>query len=177
MAASGADLPSVLVLMGVSGSGKTTVGKLVADKLGWTYEEGDDFHPESNVEKMHAGHPLTDEDRWPWLHAIAQEIDRLRAKGESAVLTCSALKRAYRDIIVGARPDVRLVYLKGSRELIGARIAARKHHFMPPELLDSQFAALEEPAADEHALTVSVEPPPEEIAAAILAKLGQPGNT
>jgi carbohydrate kinase (thermoresistant glucokinase family) len=171
MAAAEPALPSVLVLMGVSGCGKSTVGKLLAKKLGWRYEEGDSFHPKSNVEKMHAGHPLTDEDRRPWLEAIAHEIDRVRAAEEHVVLTCSALKRRYRDIIIGARPDVRLVYLQGSRELIGARIAKRKDHFMPAALLDSQFAALEEPTADERALTVSVAPSPDEIVANIRSKL------
>jgi carbohydrate kinase (thermoresistant glucokinase family) len=163
--------PSVLVLMGVSGCGKSTVGKLLAQQLGGRYEEGDSFHPESNVEKMRAGHPLTDEDRGPWLEAIATEIDRIRAEGAHIVLGCSALKRRYRDVIAGGRADVRIVYLKGSRELIGERIARRKHHYMPASLLDSQFAALEEPTPDEHAITVSVAPEPEEIVADILSKL------
>ncbi len=142
--------PVVVVVMGVSGSGKTTVAAALAARMGWAYQEGDDLHPQANVDKMHGGTPLTDEDRWPWLRRIASVIDAWRASGRSGVLSCSALKRAYRDIIVGARPDVVLVYLRGSKELIGYRIAARHEHFMPTALLDSQFATLEEPTADEH---------------------------
>jgi carbohydrate kinase (thermoresistant glucokinase family) len=106
---------TVAVVMGVSGSGKTTIASGVAQRLGWRLLEGDAFHPPANVAKMHAGTPLTDEDRWPWLHAIATEIDAVRARGESALVACSALKRAYRDILIGNRPDVRLVYLDGRR--------------------------------------------------------------
>ena len=112
---------------------------------------------------MHAGTPLTDEDRWPWLRAIAHEIDAMRARGEPAVVACSALKRAYRDILIGDRTDVVLVYLQGSKALIAERIAARKGHFMPPALLDSQFATLEEPGEDEHPIVVSIAPPPDAI--------------
>ncbi len=154
---------TVAVLMGVSGSGKTTIAKGVAEREGWRMVEGDDFHPPANVAKMHAGIPLTDEDRWPWLHAIADEIDAIRTRGESAVVTSSALKRAYRDILIDHRPDVVLVYLKGSKDLIAKRIAARTGHFMPPSLLDSQFATLEEPGPDEHPVVVSIEPPPDAI--------------
>ena len=136
-------VPRALIVMGVSGSGKSTIGKALAERLGWTYEDGDDFHPPSNVAKMSAGQPLTDDDRWPWLRAIAAEIDRVAADGGHAVIACSALKRAYRDILVHGRDDVRIVYLDGSRELIAERMAARKNHFMPPGLLDSQFATLE----------------------------------
>ncbi len=139
------DFPSVVVVMGVSGSGKTTVASLLAGRLGWEFEDGDDFHPAANVEKMQSGSPLTDEDRWPWLAAIAAWIDKVRAEGRHGVVTCSGLKRAYRDVLVGGRPDVRLVYLKGDRELIGRRMAARHGHFMPTSLLDSQFRTLEEP--------------------------------
>src|SRR5262245_8503336 len=132
---------TIAVMMGVSGSGKTTIARSVAQRLGWRLVEGDDFHPPANVAKMRAGTPLTDEDRWPWLRAIAAEIDAVRARGEPAVVACSALKRAYRDILIGARPDVVLVYLQGSKPLIAERLAARKGHFMPATLLDSQFAA------------------------------------
>jgi gluconokinase len=162
---------TVAVMMGVSGSGKTTIAEGVAKREGWRLVEGDDFHPAANVAKMKSGTPLTDEDRWPWLRAIAQEIDAIRGRGESAVVTSSALKRAYRDILIAGRPDVFLVYLKGSRELIGQRMAARKGHFMPPALLDSQFATLQEPAADEHPIVVSIEPSPDEIVADVLRKL------
>ena len=166
------DIPSVIVVMGVSGSGKSTVASMLAHRLRWTYEDGDWFHPEANVEKMHHGEPLTDEDRWPWLRAIAAWIDNTRKAGTHGVVACSALKRAYRDILVGARRDVRLVFLKGDRELIGRRIAARDDHFMPAALLDSQFAALEEPAADERPIVVSIAPHPREIVDDIVNALG-----
>ena len=133
--------------------------------------EGDKLHPPANVAKMQSGTPLTDEDRWPWLRAIAREIDAMRARGESAVVACSALKRAYRDILIGDRPDVVLVYLQGSKELIAGRMAARKNHFMPPALLDSQFATLEEPGDDEHPIVVSIEPPPDAIVDEVVRKL------
>lgn len=153
----------IIVMMGVSGSGKTTIARGVAERLGWKLVEGDSFHPPANVAKMAAGTPLTDEDRWPWLRAIAHEIDAMRAQGVSAVVACSALKRAYRAILLGDRPDVMLVYLQGSQQLIAGRLVARKGHFMPPALLDSQFATLEEPGADEHPIVVSIAPAPEAI--------------
>ena len=162
---------TVAVMMGVSGSGKTTIAEGVAKREGWRLVEGDDFHPPANVAKMKSGTPLMDEDRWPWLRAIAHEIDAIRARGESAVVTSSALKRVYRDILIGDRPDVALVYLKGSRQLIGRRMASRKGHFMPPALLDSQFATLEEPGEDEHPIVVSIEPMPDEIADEVVRKL------
>ena len=157
--------------MGVSGSGKTTVSALLAAALGWRFQEGDDLHPPANVEKMHGGTPLTDADRLPWLQKIAAEIDLWRAKGESGVVTCSALKRSYRDIIIGNRPEVRLVYLKGSYELIRRRLAARHEHFMPAALLDSQFATLEEPAAEEHPIVLDVDGKPGDIAFRIIREL------
>ncbi|KMO36579.1 hypothetical protein VQ02_15015 [Methylobacterium variabile] len=168
-AATGEDAvsPAVVVVMGVSGSGKTTVASLLAGRLGWEFEDGDDFHPPANVEKMQAGTPLSDEDRWPWLAAIADWIDRVRAEGRHGVVTCSALKRAYRDVLIGGRPDVRLVYLKGDRELIGRRMAARHGHFMPTSLLDSQFRTLQEPEPDENPLVVSVGGTPQAIVAEI----------
>jgi len=162
---------TVALMMGVSGSGKTTIARRVAEREGWRLVEGDDFHPPENVAKMKSGTPLTDEDRWPWLRAIAAEIDAIRARGESAVVTSSALKRAYRAILVGDRIDVVLVYLQGSKELIARRMAARKGHFMPPALLDSQFAALEEPGEDEHPIVVTIEPVPDEIADEVVRKL------
>ncbi|HZC58117.1 MAG TPA: gluconokinase [Xanthobacteraceae bacterium] len=169
------DAPSdpiaVLVVMGVSGSGKSTIAAMLAHRLHWLYEDGDWFHPKKNVEKMHHGEPLTDADRWPWLYAIADWIDATRKSGNRGIIACSALKRAYRDILIGQRTDVRLVYLKGDQDLIAQRIAARADHFMPPKLLDSQFAALEEPKADERPLTVSVVPHPREIVETIVAKL------
>jgi gluconokinase len=146
--------------MGVSGSGKTTVGALLAGQLGWGYAEADDFHPRSNVEKMAAGHPLTDEDRWPWLEAIGQWIDDRRAKGEPGVVTCSALKRKYRDLLREGRPEVLVAYLDGSRDLIEGRMVARHGHFFAPGMLDSQFADLETPTPDEHVLAVPIDGTP-----------------
>lgn len=164
-------LPSVLVVMGVSGSGKTTVAALLSGRLGWAFEDGDDLHPAANIEKMHAGIPLTDDDRWPWLQAIAAWIDKRRVAGEHGVVTCSALRRVYRDLLLRGRPDVRLVYLKGDKALISRRQAARQGHFMPTSLMDSQFATLEEPGADEAPIIVSVEGRPQEIVDAVLQAL------
>jgi gluconokinase len=164
--------PSVIVVMGVSGSGKSTIASMLAHRLHWVYEDGDWFHPASNVEKMHHGEPLTDEDRWPWLRAIAAWIDECRKTGNHGIVACSALKRAYRDILVGERRDVRIVFLKGDRDLIARRIAARDDHFMPASLLASQFAALEEPTPDERPIVVSIAPHPREIVDDIVAKLG-----
>ena len=161
----------IVILMGVSGSGKTTVAALLAAALGCQFQEGDDLHPRENVEKMRGGTPLTDADRMPWLRKIAEEIDGWRALGECGVLTCSALKRSYRDLIIGDRHDVVLVYLKGSRDLIHQRMAARHEHFMPIALLDSQFATLEEPMPDEHSIIVDVGGKPAEIAHQIVCRL------
>jgi gluconokinase len=138
-----------LVVMGVSGSGKTTVAERLAKQLGWPFMEGDRLHPPANVEKMRQGIPLNDADRAPWLDRIGEELKSWDAEGRSGVLTCSALKRAYRDRIRSARPDVRFIYIKGSEALIGARVAARHHEYMPASLLRSQFDALEEPTPDE----------------------------
>jgi gluconokinase len=167
---------SVLVVMGVSGSGKTTVGALLAGRLQWKFDDGDSFHPRSNVDKMQAGIPLTDQDRWPWLTAIAEWIDDIRNRGGHAVLACSALRRRYRDVLIGNRRDVRLIYLKGSEPLIAGRMAARRGHFMPEGLLRSQFDALEEPGADENPVTVSVEASPRELVERILASLSSDGD-
>jgi gluconokinase len=161
-----------IVLMGVAGSGKTTIGEKLAERLGWPYEDADKYHPKANVEKMSAGHPLTDEDRWPWLQAIADEIDRVCKQKGQLVIGCSALKRAYRDVLVHGRDDVRIVYLDGTRELIARRLKARKGHFMPPALLDSQFSTLQPPGPDEHPVTVSIDAPVETIVDDIMRKLG-----
>jgi gluconokinase len=166
-------LPSVVIVMGVSGSGKTTVGTLLAGRLGWEYEDADWFHPAANIDKMHNGIPLTDEDRWPWLQAIAAWIDGTRQARGHGVVSCSALKRRYRDILTGNRSDVRLVYLKGDATLIARRIATRHEHFMPASLLKSQFDALEEPGPDEHPVTVPIDLPPRDIVARILEELNR----
>jgi gluconokinase len=166
---------TIAVLMGVSGSGKTTIARGVAQRMGWRLIEGDSFHPPENVAKMHAGTPLTDADRWPWLRAIAREIDAMRARGEPAVVACSALKRSYRDILIGSRKDVVLVYLQGSKALIAGRLAARQGHFMPPALLDSQFATLEEPGVDEHPIVVSIVPSADAIIDEVVRQLKERG--
>ena len=163
--------PCALIVMGVSGSGKSTVAAALAKKLSWTFEDGDAFHPASNVAKMSAGHPLTDEDRWPWLRAIADEIDRVCRAGGRVVIACSALKRAYRDVLVRGRDDVRIVFLDGSKDLIAERMARRKDHFMPPGLLDSQFRTLEPPRADEKPITVPIDAPVEAIVDDIAGQL------
>jgi carbohydrate kinase (thermoresistant glucokinase family) len=161
----------ILVVMGVSGSGKTTIGERLAARLGWPYQEGDALHPPANVAKMHSGTPLDDADRWPWLQTIAARIDEWRARGSPGVVTCSALKRRYRDVLIGDRPDVRLVYLKGSKDEIGSRLTGRQGHFMPAKLLQSQFDALEEPGPDERPVTVSVDGTPDEIVDRVIAAL------
>jgi gluconokinase len=164
--------PCALIVMGVSGSGKSTIADQLAKRVGWSYEDGDKFHPAGNVAKMKAGHPLTDEDRWPWLRAIAAEIDRVCQIGEHVVIACSALKRAYRDILVHGRNDVRIVYLNGTQQLIADRLAKRKGHFMPPDLLPSQFRTLEPPADDEDPVTVSIDASVEVIVDNIVHQLG-----
>ena len=172
MADETATMPCALIVMGVSGSGKSTIGELLAERLGWPFEDGDRFHPAANVAKMSAGHPLTDEDRRPWLQAIADEIDRVCGAGERAVIACSALKRAYRDILVHGRDDVRIVFLDGTQDLIAARLAARKGHFMPSGLLASQFKTLEPPAGNEDPITVSIDATVETIVDDIVRQLG-----
>ena len=160
---------TVYVVMGVSGSGKSTVGKLIAEALGARYAEGDSFHPPENVERMRSGQPLDDNDRAPWLTAMANAIRDWNAKGETVVLACSALRRRYRDVLRSGG-DVRFIHLAGDKALIARRLAARKGHYMPPTLLDSQFAALEPPGEDE-AITVPIDASAETIAARALARL------
>jgi gluconokinase len=164
--------PCALIVMGVSGSGKSTIGDQLAKRLAWSYEDGDRFHPASNLAKMSAGQPLTDEDRWPWLQAIADEIDRVCEAGEHAVIACSALKRAYRSVLVHGRSDVRIIFLDGTQELIAGRLARRKGHFMPPGLLASQFGTLEPPGATENPVIVSADAPVDAIIGDIVRQLG-----
>ena len=164
--------PCALIVMGVSGSGKSTIAEGLAKRLGWTFEDGDRFHPPSNVAKMSAGHPLTDEDRWPWLQAIADEINRVCRASGHVVIACSALKRVYRNLLVHGRSDVRIVFLNGTQALIADRLARRKGHFMPPGLLDSQLKTLEPPAADENPVTVSIDASVEAIVEDVVRRLG-----
>lgn len=162
----------VIVVMGVSGSGKSVVGRALADRLGFPFHDADAYHPPANVAKMSRGEALVDADRWPWLDALADVVARgLADGGPGAVVACSALARRYRERMGLGRPGVRLVFLDGTRELIRARIEARRDHFMPASLLDSQLAALERPAPDERALVVSIVDPPEAIAARIAGLL------
>lgn len=166
-----APLPTAVIVMGVSGCGKSTVGQALAGHLGWDFRDGDAFHPTANVAKMRSGAPLTDEDRWPWLDAIAAHASELEMTGGHVVIACSALKRAYRDRLRASGARIRFVHLAGTYELIDARMKARVNHFMPPSLLASQFATLQAPQADEAAITVSIDAPPEAIVATALAAL------
>jgi gluconokinase len=154
----------IILLMGVAGSGKTTVGRLLASALGWRFYEGDDFHPRANIDKMQRGIPLTDDDRWPWLQALKKAIDACLMQGTDAVLACSALKQTYRDYLIHSRDEVKLVYLKGSYALLSQRLAQRQGHFMPKALLASQFDTLEEP---QQGLIVDVASTPETLVAVI----------
>jgi gluconokinase len=160
----------VIILMGVSGSGKTTIGQRLAERLGWTFADGDAFHPEANVEKMSRGEPLSDEDRWPWLRSIRDFIGDRLADEAPAVVACSALKAAYRDVLLDGNEDAELVFLRGSYDLIRKRMKARTDHFFDADLLNSQFDALEEPSPEE-ALIVDVEASPTEIAKTICEEL------
>jgi gluconokinase len=163
--------PPVLVVMGVSGTGKSTVAGLLAAHLGWAMEEGDDLHPDANVDKMEQGIPLTDDDRWPWLDRVAGWIDEQARLGEPGIITCSALKRSYRDRL--RRPNVVFVHLAGTREAITRRMAARSGHFMPLSLLDSQLDTLEPPGPDEQVITVELDGTPQEEVAVVLHALGR----
>lgn len=162
---------TVLLLMGVSGSGKTTIAVELHRVLQWPYIDGDDLHPPANVEKMRSGHPLNDQDRLPWLQAIARWIDDRLAAGEPGIITCSDLKRAYRRITVGDRNGVTLIYLRGDEELIADRINRRKHQYMPASLLRSQFETLEQPGEDEHVVDVPVHGSVAETVTTILRKV------
>jgi gluconokinase len=160
----------IVVMAGVSGSGKSTVGALLAGRLGWAFADGDAMHPAANVAKMAAGIPLTDDDRWPWLGAIAAWMDERAAAGDSGVVACSALKRVYRDVLLDGRP-ARLVFLDIGHDTDMTRLAARHGHFFPAKLLDSQFDDLEMPRAPENVLVVPAEGTPEELVAMIIHRL------
>jgi gluconokinase len=164
--------PMFVIVMGVSGSGKTTVAKGIADRMHWRFKEGDELHPKANVEKMARGEPLTDEDRWPWLDAIGRWLDECAAAGESAVLTCSALRRTYRDRLRSGRPGVRFCHVVASPDLIRERLEHRRGHYMPASLLPSQLATLEDLDDDEPGVTVSAEGEPADVLAAALHALG-----
>ena len=160
----------IVIIFGVSGAGKTTVGALLARELGWRFIEADDFHPAANIEKMRNGHPLTDEDRWPWLNCLRKQIEQSLSGGENAVLACSALKRAYRDHL-RASDEVTFVFLRGDYALVEKQLRSRHRHFMNANLLQSQFDDLEEPQPGENILTIELGRTPEEIVERIKAKL------
>jgi gluconokinase len=162
----------IVVVMGVSGSGKTTLARGIAQRLGWDFLEGDELHPSANVDKMAAGTPLTDEDRRPWLEAIGAWIDERVATGTSAAITCSALRRSYRDLLRAGRPGVRFCHVTADAGLIAERVGHRRGHYMPPSLLPSQMATLEPLAADEPGITVSSAGSADEVLAEALGRLG-----
>lgn len=166
------ETPRVIVLMGVAGCGKSTTGRRLGSLLDWPFRDGDEFHPPENIAKMASGRALDDQDRAPWLAAIARWIDQQRSADGRGIVACSALKRGYRRVLIGTRPDVALVYLKGSYPLIADRLSRRRGHFMPTSLLTSQFAALEEPAPEENAVTVSMRQSPKRVVEQIVGAFG-----
>ncbi|MSS84351.1 gluconokinase [Actinomycetaceae bacterium WB03_NA08] len=166
-----------VVVMGVAGCGKTTVAQLLSDQMGWILIEGDDYHPQANIDKMARGIPLTDADRWPWLDTLANWMAQQEDAGKSSILTCSALKRKYRDRLRSGVPDVRFIHLDGSEELLAQRMRERTGHFMPPSLLPSQLATLERLMPDENGVVIDIDTTPEHIAAAAVQWLRGPSST
>ena len=166
----------IVIVAGVSGSGKSTVGAMLAGRLGWPFADADDFHPTANIQRMRAGIPLTDADRWPWLRALEAWMDERIAGGESAVLGCSALKRSYRDMLLGGRPDVQMVFLDVTPEELARRLAARHGHFFPEKLLGTQLDALDPPQPDEHVISVAEADDPASTVALIIAALWPDGK-
>ncbi|OUE19792.1 Thermoresistant gluconokinase [Clavibacter michiganensis] len=164
--------PRHVVVMGISGSGKTTIATALAERLGWTFAEADEFHSEANVAKMSAGTPLTDDDRWPWLEAMRDWMGGEARAGRSTVVTCSALKRSYRDLLDSAEGDVRFVHLSGDTELIRERMKTRSGHFMPASLLPSQISTLEPLDDGERGLTLENTGTPDEVTTRIVDELG-----
>ena len=167
------EAPCALVVMGVSGSGKTTIAVMLADRLGWMFADADHFHPPGNIVKMRSGAPLTEADRAPWLQAVAAEIASWLAAGRCGVMACSALRRSYRDVLRGSHPNVRFLYLKGDPATIARRLTGRHDHFMPASLLASQLEVLEEPGPDENPIVVGIEGTPGEIVEQVQARLGR----
>ena len=163
----------IVIVAGVAGSGKSTIGSLLARQLGWEFEDGDDLHPAANIAQMKAGHPLTDEDRRPWLGAVAAWIDDRAAAGRSGVIACSALKRSYRDQLLDGRPELRMIFLEViSRDILAARLKGRHGHFFRPQMLDSQLAAVEPPIPAERVIVVDDDNPPAEVVQEIIQRLG-----
>jgi gluconokinase len=161
----------ILIIGGPAGSGKTTVGAMLAGRLGWSFADADSFHPPANIEKMRHGHPLTDQDRWPWLEAICAWMDERIAAGESAIVTCSALRRAYRDKLLAGRPEARMIFLLADRETLASHLTVRDGHFFPYDLLDSQLADLEVPHGEKNVLVLTPTGPPEATVEKILGLL------
>ncbi len=169
---------TMVLVAGVAGSGKTTIGGLLAARLGWSFADGDALHSEANIAKMAAGHPLTDADRQPWLAAIAAWMDQRIGSGEPAVMACSALKRSYRNQLLGGRPSAAMAFLLIDRDVVARRLAARQGHFVDPRLMDSQFTALELPGPDERAVVPVPETgSAEEITQEIVIRLGLTGDS
>ena len=165
----------MIIIFGVSGAGKTTIGKLLARELGWRFIEADDFHPPANIEKMRSGHPLTDKDRWPWLDRLRKQIEQFLSAGENAVLACSALKRAYRDRL-RVSDEVKFVFLRGDYALVEKQLRSRRGHFMNTTLLQSQFDDLEQPQSHANVLTIELGRTPEDIVERIKTKLNLAGS-